>query len=435
MRARPVLTLLLAALVVLLTSPHRASGQVDTPPEDSSILLILDSSGSMAADDGTGRTKLAAAKEAVRTLVDRLPRGALVGLRVYGHRVPNTDRARGCRDTELIAPVGPLEPAEMKARIAGYRARGFTPIGLSLRLGSRDLPPTANRTIILVSDGIDTCAPPDPCQVARGLAGREIDLRIETVGFQVDAAARQQLQCIARATGASYTDAPDARRLAESLVEISLRALRIYETVGAPVQGGAVSQTAPLLAPGQYVDAISPREILWYGVSLGPGQSVSASATMVVQGERAGLGSTASLTVELVNPALEAVASQDSFGVGDQTGSVAVQGEPVGSDDEELQSPGTYYVSVSLQDPANFLPEAEYPLELVFQVSQSSPLPTASPMEAESPPGAESGETASGSEEEDGQLGPAVWILVSVLAGALGAVAGALAAGRLARRT
>jgi Ca-activated chloride channel family protein len=54
------------------------------------LLLIFDSSGSMRGDDGSSRPKIVAAKEALTRLVDELPEGTPVGLRVYGHRVPNT---------------------------------------------------------------------------------------------------------------------------------------------------------------------------------------------------------------------------------------------------------------------------------------------------------------------------------------------------------
>ena len=41
---------------------------------------------------------------------------------------------------------------------------------------------------MLVSDGIDTCAPPPVCEVAADLADRGVDIIINTVGFNVDAA-------------------------------------------------------------------------------------------------------------------------------------------------------------------------------------------------------------------------------------------------------
>ena len=51
----------------------------------------------MNEDAGNGGTRLDAAKQAVGTLVDKLPAGAPLGLRVYGSKVNETSRAEGCR--------------------------------------------------------------------------------------------------------------------------------------------------------------------------------------------------------------------------------------------------------------------------------------------------------------------------------------------------
>ena len=122
----------------------------------------------------------------------------------YGHRTSKNDRAAGCQDTELVVPVAPLDRPRMLGAIASYRASGFTPIGLSLQQAAADLPPEGPRTIVLVTDGEDTCGPPDPCQVARDLSASGVAVRIETVGFYLkdNRLAEQQLQCIASATAA-----------------------------------------------------------------------------------------------------------------------------------------------------------------------------------------------------------------------------------------
>ena len=89
----------------------------------------------------------------------------------------------------------------MKSAIERVQARGWTPVGSSLRAAEQDLPASGERTVVLVSDGIDSCAPPDPCDVARELARRGTHLTVHTIGFQIDGQARAQLQCIAEATG------------------------------------------------------------------------------------------------------------------------------------------------------------------------------------------------------------------------------------------
>src|SRR5262245_49907116 len=97
------------------------------PSEDSSsaLLLILDASGSMNSNDGSGQSKIAAAKQALYQMIDNLPEGSQVGLRVYGHRVSSSERDRvaGCRDTELISPVQALNRQAMKDAISRFQAR------------------------------------------------------------------------------------------------------------------------------------------------------------------------------------------------------------------------------------------------------------------------------------------------------------------------
>jgi Ca-activated chloride channel family protein len=57
-------------------------------------------------------------------------------------------------------------------------ARVVTPIGESLRQAAAALPADGPRAIGLVSDGIDTCAPPEPCDVAGELAGAGVELAV-----------------------------------------------------------------------------------------------------------------------------------------------------------------------------------------------------------------------------------------------------------------
>ncbi|WP_329615161.1 hypothetical protein OG244_20360 [Streptomyces brevispora] len=59
-----------------------------------SLVMVLDSSGSMGHDDGTGRTRMESARTAVGTVVDGLPDGYPTGLRVHGATGRKASRAR-----------------------------------------------------------------------------------------------------------------------------------------------------------------------------------------------------------------------------------------------------------------------------------------------------------------------------------------------------
>jgi Ca-activated chloride channel family protein len=164
-------------LAVLLAPAGARAQSQPAPSKDAAVILVVDASKSMKADDGTGRPKIAAAKSALNTLVDQLPDDAKVGLRVFGAKVSGTGKAQGCGDTRLVSPVAPLDRDGLKTQIAALTPRGFTPIGASLRGAVQDLGTAKQKTIVLVSDGGDTCAPPAPCGVARQIAKGGIALQ------------------------------------------------------------------------------------------------------------------------------------------------------------------------------------------------------------------------------------------------------------------
>lgn len=177
---------------------------------DGRLLLVLDSSGSMAERDARGRTRMQGAQDALRSLVDELPDGAQVGLRVYGSRVKVAGKAapgsRACTDSRLVTPVGPLDRRGLKTAIDAFAPHGDTPIGYTLQQVAGDLGTTGRRSVVLVSDGEESCSA-DPCAVAKALARQGIDLHVHTVGLEVSAPARSQLRCVADATGGTYHDA------------------------------------------------------------------------------------------------------------------------------------------------------------------------------------------------------------------------------------
>lgn len=174
-------------------------------------VIVLDASSSMEADDAPG-PRIDAAKNAVRTLVDGLPEGAPVGLLAYRTSTGDSDamRAAGCQDIKTLVPLGPVDRTSFGAAVDGVVASGYTPIAGSLRAAAAQLPAAGDRNIVVVSDGLDTCAPPDPCEVAKELAGP--GLAIHTVGFRVTGDAKDQLRCIAQAGGV-YVDAANAVQL------------------------------------------------------------------------------------------------------------------------------------------------------------------------------------------------------------------------------
>jgi Ca-activated chloride channel family protein len=179
---------LAAAIGPLAGLPAPASAE----PASAKLLLLLDSSGSMKEPDASGATKIAAAKTALTTVIDRLPAQAQVGLRVYGAKPLDPSDPKACTDTDLVVPVGPADTGALKRAVDGYSPAGQTPIAYSLRKAAADVGTTGPRTILLVSDGEESCDA-DPCAVAKAIHAAGVDLTVDVVGLHVGDEARRQL--------------------------------------------------------------------------------------------------------------------------------------------------------------------------------------------------------------------------------------------------
>lgn len=259
-------------------SPAAAEGDL------SPVMVVLDSSGSMIARDvGGSGTRMDAAKRAVGSMIDGLPAEAPVGLAIYGAGTGSSGSAKaaGCRDVRVVQPVKAVDKAAIKRAVNATKPSGYTPIGQSLRIAAAQLPAEGQRSIVLVSDGEDTCAPPQPCDVAKELSKQGVDLHVHAIGFRVDAKARAQLACIAQSTGGTYHDAADADSLLGVLGRVTDRALRHYEPTGQPIAGTADPATAPTMTPGQYLDTLDPVEERFYASELKAGDTAYFAATAV----------------------------------------------------------------------------------------------------------------------------------------------------------
>jgi len=177
------------------------------------VEFILDGSGSMLGKAG-GEAKVTAAKRVMSALLRdiKLPPDSTIGLTLYGHR-----RKGDCADIERLGPVGYARRERLVAAVAALKAKGRTPIADSLAMVGESLKAREGATsIVLVSDGIESCGK-DPCAVARKLRERYgINLVIHVVGFDVRKG-QDQLKCIARAGGGGYHAAADPQALAKKL--------------------------------------------------------------------------------------------------------------------------------------------------------------------------------------------------------------------------
>ncbi|EST27434.1 hypothetical protein N566_23375 [Streptomycetaceae bacterium MP113-05] len=257
------------------------SDEREGPPPK--VELVLDVSGSMRARDVGGRTRIAVAKQAFNDVIDAMPEEVHLGIRTLGADYAGEDKEKGCRDSEQLFPVGQVRRTEAKTAVAALAPTGFTPIGYALKGAVRDLGDgEGSRRIVLITDGEDSCGLPDPCDVARELAARGTHLTVDTLGLTGDAEVRQQLSCIAEATGGTYTAVQDQDQFSDRLNQLVRRPLQTPLEDPEPVAGAERCVQAPELAPGVYSDREEFGEHRWYRVPLDAGRELRASVSVGV---------------------------------------------------------------------------------------------------------------------------------------------------------
>jgi Ca-activated chloride channel family protein len=220
--------LFLLGLAALLVSLARPSLVLAVPRDEASVMLVLDVSGSMNATD-LQPTRLGAAKQAAKSLIARLPKGAQVGVVSFS------------QTASVNAPLS-NDPAAALRALDGLSAGGGTAIGdgLSLALDQLAQRPTnaqgerAPALVVLLSDGENNSGrPPAAVAALAQQAGVTVDTigigqrgtttllnRLTRVGLD-----EATLQNIAETTGGQYFYAADAGQLQQ-----------IYATLGSEIQ-------------------------------------------------------------------------------------------------------------------------------------------------------------------------------------------------------
>jgi len=427
--------------VVLAAAAAPAVAQEDRP----AVLLVLDASRSMNAPsgDGSGDSRLDAAKAAVGEVLDTLPDDAPLGLRVYGARVAGQGRAKACADTQLVAPVAAGDRSQVRSAVEALTGKGRTPIGRSLLATPDDFGADARtHQVILVSDGLDNCSPPSPCAAARRVSRRGVELTISVVGFALDERARRQMRCIARVGGGTYVDANDTEALRAELLAAFARSFRSYEPAGTPVAGATDPADAPRLGEGQYRDELRPGDVRDYTVSVGPGQRLFVSVTSIPDRATDGNGT---LRADLLGPGGPVVDDVFVDVDGDTTGQYgqidtislrAPQATAPGVESDVL--PGDYTMHLRFEE--GTLDPRPLPIEIWVQAldpgeapgEESAPGPAPEPAGTPEPsptPGGAQRDEAAADQGDDGGV-----VLAAGVGGILAGLLGGLVAGRRRRR-
>lgn len=194
--------LLLAALAALIVAMARPVATISLPMADRTIILAMDVSGSMRAED-VKPNRLAAAQEAARTFVRGLPREVRVGVISFAGTAAVVQAPTASRE-DVIAAIDRFQLQRGTATGSGVilsLATLFPDQGIEIQhvTGQRNFPgkplgqdkaakpftPVApgsygSAAIIMLTDGARTTGP-DPLEAAKMAADRGV--RVYTVGI------------------------------------------------------------------------------------------------------------------------------------------------------------------------------------------------------------------------------------------------------------
>ena len=220
------------------------------PEAAKNIEFIFDASNSMWGQIA-GEAKITIARKVLAQIINGLPETLSVGLRVYGHRYGLND-PKACTDTELLIPIGPIGKAQLIDTVNKIQLKGKTPLVLSVLEAIKDFEKIANGSVILITDGIESCGG-DINSVALAIKKSGLDIKVNIVGFDIkEKEARAELETIAGSTGGTYLDAQNATGLLSALHQSLQVEFVVLDAKGEEVARGTVGGAAIELKPGSY---------------------------------------------------------------------------------------------------------------------------------------------------------------------------------------
>ncbi|MEM7301281.1 MAG: VWA domain-containing protein [Pseudomonadota bacterium] len=197
-----------AATVALMTSLAQAA--------PANIMFVMDASGSMKRDAGNGFSRMDNAKFAIANMLTDVDQANRFGLTVYGHR-----KARTCSDIQVVASVGAVDAGFVNEFVQQLEPKGETPIAESVRLAAASFEqyPDQNNQLVVVTDGIEECGG-DVCRLADEIAGYNIGLKVNVVGFTLNDQQKNLIRCLSDKTGGKFYDANNGEALKTAFAQV-----------------------------------------------------------------------------------------------------------------------------------------------------------------------------------------------------------------------
>jgi len=212
------------------------------------VEIVVDNSAAMWGTVGRDMPRIVALREALTAVAvsaTALDAGLEIGVRmVGGHRDMIEDGV--CDDTELLIPIGEVDPAAWREALADLFPRGGRPLVRAVRAAFADLSAgTEGRRIVIVTAGGDTCGG-DLAKLLSGYAENREAVVFRVVGLAIDRQTADALTLVARTRNVT-----DVNSLLDSLMWAALpneeRAakmqwLSLHVTLGgSPVSGAEIA--------------------------------------------------------------------------------------------------------------------------------------------------------------------------------------------------
>lgn len=172
-------------------SAPRAGGSCNPsyrPGEEPEVMVIVDGSGSMN-ESFLGQSRIGLARRSIAHIARTLPAPVSIGL------IDFTDCTSVVPHKFYEAP----ERGELVRKVEALTPNGGTPLARSIERAGNLVSGQAPATIIVVSDGEDTCRG-DPCAAARAVKAAKPNVVINVIDISGERG-RPVIQCIANATG------------------------------------------------------------------------------------------------------------------------------------------------------------------------------------------------------------------------------------------
>ncbi len=182
---------------------------------EQNIILVLDASGSMWGKI-ENKPKIQIAKDAVKKILNNSGENLNFGLEIYGDK-KGVDK--NCENIEVLIEPQKNKNKEIIQKLDNIDPKGKTPIGNAILKAARVLDyKNQKATIVLISDGIDTCSS-DLCQVGKDLEKDGVDFTAHIIGFDMTKEQEKGIECLAHETGGLFLSAKNTDELNKALAK------------------------------------------------------------------------------------------------------------------------------------------------------------------------------------------------------------------------